>query len=132
LQQKEREDKEKESKRALQLAIEGHRDKLVHDLAEFDQAIMYSPQETCDSAKPRVLHTYNVCGDKALHICMLVAYSYAEDSPEREALLDVVKKLIKKFDNRARDADGKTHRWAFGNMIGLFISSFVLIFLFAF
>jgi hypothetical protein len=50
--------------------------------------------------KPRVLSTYNICGDKALHICMLMAYSSPEKSQERMALLEVVRQLIHKHKDR--------------------------------
>jgi hypothetical protein len=49
--------------------------------------------------KSRILSTYNICGDKPLHICMLVAYSYPNESPARTALLEVAKEFIWKNQN---------------------------------
>ncbi len=72
-------------------------EKLLPVLESFDQGLMYSPDEKDDEKKWLPLLTYNICGDKALHMCMLTAYKYPEKSLERNALKVVVKKLIHRF-----------------------------------
>ncbi len=37
---------------------------------------------------------HNICGDRALHMCILTAYRYTEDSPARAFLIQLAKDLI--------------------------------------
>jgi hypothetical protein len=41
---------------------------------------------------------YNICGDKALHMCILAAYTYEEKNPSRKFLLQLAKELIKELN----------------------------------
>jgi hypothetical protein len=128
--------KEKEERaKILKQQTQNWQNKLISVLWEFDGGEMYVEQQEDDDddnkskssrseedaktkrkaekdaqiEKSRVLSTYNICGDKALHICMLVAYSHPNDCPARIALLEVAKELIKKCNSEAslrRDNDG--------------------------
>ncbi len=43
-----------------------------------------------------VEHYRNVCGDKALHMCLILAYTYKKSSPQRGTLVRIAKELIEK------------------------------------
>jgi hypothetical protein len=66
---------------------------LIHILIEFDYEV-YNPNLENQEA----LGLYNASGGKALHMCMLLAYKYPQNSPERKALLGIVKRLIEHND----------------------------------
>jgi hypothetical protein len=68
---------------------------LVQRLFEFDRHELY-PKDKENISESSVLRNYNICGDKALHMCILMAYKHPEKSRQREALLNVAKVLIER------------------------------------
>jgi hypothetical protein len=82
--QEEEEEEKNKRKRAAGFSIEACDEEEEEEHEEQEAVIERS----------MILSTYNICGDKALHICMLVAYSHPDDSPARLALLEVAQELI--------------------------------------
>ncbi len=82
---------------------------LVEALWLYDKGDIYWGCDGEDETK--VLSTYNICGDKALHVCMLVAYSYGENSAERKVLLEVVKLLIDKCAQQYAQSINEPQNW---------------------
>jgi hypothetical protein len=73
---------------------------LIPDLVEFDRAICPAKMDN-NMDVSRMLQTYNICGDKALHMCMLMAYRYGQGSSNmRDVFINLAKELIEKREQQ--------------------------------
>jgi len=90
-----------ERKLKLKEYIKEQREKLLPILLEYDQGEVYSPSEANELKKGKILKQYNICGDKALHMCMLMAYRYGQGSSNmRDVFINLAKELIEKREQQ--------------------------------
>ncbi len=85
--------------------IKGLQKTLVDTLLEFDQREMYTGKDAS------ILDYYNICGDKALHMCILKAYKDKDKKdPKRKALIEVAKALIEQCQMPHNNTNKKAHK----------------------
>ncbi len=86
--------------------IEALQARLVPILLEFDRGGVYDSELQDEAVKSSICEYYNICGDKALHMCILSAYKYEEGTLERRALVDVAKMLLQQCEEIKNDSIG--------------------------
>jgi hypothetical protein len=117
------EQKRKEMERLTSILWEFDCGEIYLQKAEEEENIVSKPGEENEESqckakkeaeieKSQILSTYIICGDKALHICMHVAYSYDEGSEMRRFLVKVAKKLISKHRRETATAKNGRGRYA--------------------